>query len=120
MIDLLNIIGIGTAYAAGAAHAGTTQTTGQSIMSMLPMLLAFVLIFYFLLIRPQSKRQKEHKQLVSQLEKGDEIVTSGGVLGKVEKVADDFLQLIIAKDVSINIQRSSVSMVLPKGTIEGI
>jgi len=83
---------------------------------LLPMVIIFVL-FYFMLIRPQMKRAKEHKQMVDALQVGDEVVTGGGVLGKVTKVADAYVTLEIAKDTRIVVQRPSIQTVLPKGSI---
>jgi preprotein translocase subunit YajC len=83
---------------------------------LLPMVVIFVL-FYFMLIRPQMKRAKEHKQMVDALQVGDEVVTGGGVLGKVTKVADAYVTLEIAKDTRIVVQRPSIQTVLPKGSI---
>lgn len=84
---------------------------------LLPMLVIFA-AFYFLLIRPQQKRQKAHSQLVAGLSVGDEVVTAGGILGKVTAVSDHYVTLRIADDVEIKIQKSTVSAVVPKGTIE--
>lgn len=75
-------------------------------------------LFYFLLIRPQNKKQKEHRQMVEALASGDEIVTSGGVLGKVTDVGDQFLAVEIADNVTVKIQRHTVAAVLPKGTVK--
>ncbi|MEW4982689.1 MAG: preprotein translocase subunit YajC [Cycloclasticus sp.] len=78
--------------------------------------IALIIIFYFLLIRPQQKRNKQHKQLVSSSKKGDEIVTTGGVLGKITEVGDHFLTLEIGTNMSVQITKSSISAVMPKGT----
>lgn len=83
----------------------------------LPMIVIFV-AFYFLLIRPQQKRQKAHTELISGLSTGDEVVTAGGVLGKVTGVSDHYATLQIAENVEIKVQKSTVSAVVPKGTIE--
>ena len=80
----------------------------------------FVLIFYFLLWRPQSKRAKEHKALLAALEKGSEVVTSGGILGRVTKVTDDFAIIKVTDGVEFPVQKQAVSAVLPKGTIKSI
>ncbi|MDX1452076.1 MAG: preprotein translocase subunit YajC [Oleiphilaceae bacterium] len=80
----------------------------------------FILIFYFLMWRPQSKRAKEHRNLVSGLSKGDEVVTSGGVAGKVTKVTDDFVMLEVAEGVEMKIQKVAVASALPKGTLKSI
>ncbi len=98
--------------AAQTAGAGGPST----LQGLLPMVALFV-IFYFLLIRPQQKRQKEHKNMVSGLTKGDEVVTMGGVLGKIKEVDDNFITLEIAKDVIIRVQRQSVQAMMPKGTV---
>jgi len=90
-------------------------SAGSGIMSFLPMIALFV-IFYFLLIRPQQKRQKEHKTMVAGMAKGDEVVTMGGVLGKVIAVDDNFLTVEIAKGTEIRVQRMSVQAMMPKGT----
>ncbi|MXY52229.1 MAG: preprotein translocase subunit YajC [Gammaproteobacteria bacterium] len=78
----------------------------------------FIAIFYFLLIRPQSKRRKEHQALVASLDKGDEVVTAGGVAGLVTNVDDDFVKVRIAPNVEIRVQKSSVGATLPKGTLK--
>ena len=77
-----------------------------------------ILIFYFILIRPQSKRAKEHRELVSQLSKGDEIVTNGGMLGKITDVNEQFVTLEVADNVQLKIQRQAVATVLPKGSLK--
>ena len=84
---------------------------------MLPLLLIFV-VFYFLLIRPQAKRAKEHKAMVAPLAVGDEVVTSGGILGRVTEVGDQFLTVEIADGVRVKVQRHTVTSVLPKGTLK--
>lgn len=104
---------ISDALADGAAAA----TEGASFMGMLPLLLIFVL-FYFMLIRPQTKRAKEHKNMVAELSKGDEVVTNGGLLGRVTDVGESFLTVKIAKDVEVKVQKQSVSALVPKGTMK--
>jgi preprotein translocase subunit YajC len=86
-------------------------------MGMLPLVLMFVLL-YFLLLRPQMKRAKEHKQMLSSLQKGDEVVTSGGTLGKVTNVGDSYVKVEIAPEVEITVQKPSIQTLLPKGTIK--
>ena len=99
------------------AVAQTADAAGPStLQSLLPMVALFV-IFYFLLIRPQQKRQKEHKNMVSGLTTGDEVVTMGGVLGKIKSVDDNFITLEVAKDVEIRVQRQSVQAMMPSGTV---
>ncbi len=96
---------------------------GDSAPSMLPMIFTMVLIFgvmYFMVIRPQSKRRKEHQALVAALSEGDEVVASGGIVGRVTGLAEQFVTLEVANDVKLKVQRHSVSTILPKGTIKGI
>ncbi len=109
---------ISDAIAEAAPAAGAAQTGDPLASLLLP--IGLVVLFYFFLIRPQSKRQKEHRQMVSELQKGEEVITSGGILGKITGVNDDFITLEIAKDVSLNIQRSAVQTVMPKGTIKDL
>ncbi len=99
---------------AAAAAGGDMQS---SLMSMLPLLLMFV-VLYFVMIRPQMKKQKEHKTMIDALAKGDEIITAGGFLGKVSKLGDSFLSIELANGVEVQMQRSAVVQVLPKGTIK--
>ena len=98
-------------------------TEGNALMGMLPIILMFV-ILYFLMIRPQMKRQKEHRNLIAALAKGDEVVTAGGMLGKVTKVNDSYVTVEVSeladKPVEVIMQKSSVSTVLPKGTIKAL
>ena len=99
---------------AAAAAGGDMQS---SLMSMLPLLLMFV-VLYFVMIRPQMKKQKEHKAMIDALAKGDEIVTAGGFLGKVSKLGDGYLNVEIANGVEVQMQRSAVIQVLPKGSMK--
>jgi len=89
----------------------------SSLMSMLPLVLMFV-VLYFVMIRPQMKKQKEHRAMIDALAKGDEVVTAGGMLGKVAKLGDSNLGLEVANGVEVQIQRSAVVQVLPKGSIK--
>ena len=89
----------------------------DNIMGMLPLILMFVLL-YFLLLRPQMRRAKEQKQMIASLQKGDEVVTSGGTLGRVTKISDNYVNVEIAPNVEITVQRPSVQTLLPKGTIK--
>ena len=86
-------------------------------MSFLPLIIIFG-IFYFLLIRPQTKRAKEHKAMIAAVSKGDEVVSNGGILGKVIHVGDSFVTLEIAKETEIKIQKQAVATLMPKGTIK--
>jgi preprotein translocase subunit YajC len=101
------------------AWAQGTAAPSDPLFSMLPLVLLFV-VFYFFLIRPQSKRQKEHKEMVAKLAVGDEIVTAGGVLGRVTEVGDQFVQVEVADGVRIRVQRHTIGGVMPKGTIKSV
>ena len=85
-------------------------------MSFLPLILIFV-VFYFVLISPQTKKQKEHQEMVNALEVGNEVVTAGGILGKIQEMNENYVQLEISENVTIKIQRQTISSLLPKGTI---
>jgi preprotein translocase subunit YajC len=101
------------AWAQGAA------APANPLISMLPLVLIFV-VFYFFLIRPQTKRQKEHREMVAKLAVGDEIVTAGGVLGRVTELGDQFLEVEVASGVRIKVQRHTVGAVMPKGTMKSV
>lgn len=88
-----------------------------TLQSMLPLVLMFV-VLYFVMIRPQMKKQKEHRAMIDALAKGDEVVSGGGILGKVAKLGDTYVSLEVAPNVEIQIQRSAVVQVLPKGSIK--
>lgn len=105
---------ISNAYAqtAGAAAGGMSSLT-----EMLPLVLMFV-VLYFIMIRPQMKKQKEHKAMIDALGKGDEVVTGGGLLGRITKVDEQYVSVEIAGNVVVQLQRSAVVQVLPKGTIK--
>ena len=90
---------------------------GQSILSALMLPLLLLVVFYFLLIRPQNKRAKEPKEMLSKVAAGDEVATTGGLLGKVVEVGDQFLTLEIASGVNVQLQKFPVAQVLPKGTV---
>jgi len=90
-------------------------TEANPLMSFLPLILIFV-VFYFLLIRPQTKRAKEHKTMVAGLAKGDEVVTNGGLLGRITAVGENFVQLKVAENVEVKIQKQAVANLMPKGT----
>lgn len=100
------------------ADTGAAQPAAGGLTGSLIMIVGFVVIFYFMLWRPQSKRAKEHRELVSSIGKGDEVMTNGGVLGRVSEVNDDFITLAIAANVEIQMQKGSVASVLPKGTLK--
>ena len=88
-------------------------------IGFLPIILMFVLL-YFLMIRPQMKRSKEQKQMVEALQKGDEVITAGGVLGRITRIGDAYVSLEVAPNTEISIQRAAVQMLLPKGTLKSI
>lgn len=99
------------------AQSGSAQ--GGGIESMLLIVLMFG-VLYFLMIRPQMKRAKEHKAMIEALQKGDEVVSAGGILGRVSKLNENYVTLEIANGVEVQIQRSAVQVVLPKGTIKNL
>ena len=103
------------------SNAWAQAPAGQPdpFMSFLPLILIFV-IFYFLLIRPQSKRAKEHKKMVSELKAGDEVVTGGGLLGRITEVGDQFIKVEVADGVFLKVQRQTVVGVMPKGTFKSV
>ncbi|MGA0572144.1 preprotein translocase subunit YajC [Variovorax sp. VNK109] len=104
-----------------AQTAPAATASGGGIMSqlggMLPLVLMFV-VLYFVMIRPQMKRQKEHRAMIDALAKGDEVATAGGLLGKVTKLGDSYVSVEVATGVEVQLQRSAVVQVLPKGTIK--
>jgi preprotein translocase subunit YajC len=110
---------INAAWAAGGGGGDSGAHHGNPILQFLP-LIVLVVLFYFLLIRPQMKRSKQQRQMISNLSKGDEVVTSGGVAGRIEEVGDNFLEVEIAQGTKIKVQRQSVSSVLPKGTLKDL
>ena len=105
---------ISDAYAQAAAGS---PTLSGNLTSFLPIILMFV-VLYFLMIRPQMKRQKEQKAMMEALAKGDEVVTAGGMLGKITRVVDNFVTLEIANGTEVVVQRTSITTLLPKGTIK--
>ncbi|MEK6592968.1 MAG: preprotein translocase subunit YajC [Pseudomonadota bacterium] len=104
---------ISQAWAQGAG------TPGGGMESMLLIVLMFV-VLYFLMIRPQMKRAKEHKTMIEALQKGDEVITGGGMLGRISKINENYATLEIADNVEVQVQRAAVQLVLPKGTIKNI
>lgn len=114
IVELPVFISSAFAQTAPAAAGGDMQS---SLMSMLPLVLMFV-VLYFVMIRPQMKKTKEHRAMIDALAKGDEVATAGGVLGKVTKLSDSYVTLEVATGVEIQIQRSAVVQVLPKGSIK--
>jgi len=100
------------------AWAQTAAPTGPGGLTMPLMMVVFVVIFYFLLIRPQQKKAKEHQALITKLSSGDEVVTTGGLLGKVVEVGDNFLTLEVADGVRVKVQKFQVASLMPKGTLK--
>jgi preprotein translocase subunit YajC len=105
---------IGTAYAQSAGGA-----PGSEFMTLLPMIGIFV-VFYFLLIRPQQKRAKEQKAMMGALQKGDEVVTAGGIVGKVTKLDENYVTLQVAGGQEIGFQRNAITALLPKGSLKQV
>jgi preprotein translocase subunit YajC len=105
------------AQTAPSPTGGTDSIFGGGLMGMLPFILMFV-VLYFIMIRPQMKRQKEQKAMIEAIAKGDEVVTTGGLLGKVTKLGETFLHVEVANGVEIQVQRNAVVQVMPKGTIK--
>lgn len=105
---------ISNAYAAASNGAPTADA------SSFILLIGFVVIFYFFLIRPQNKRAKQHRQLIANISKGDEIVTNGGLLGRITKVTDDFVVLALNDNIEATIQKSYIASVVPKGTMKSV
>lgn len=110
----MNFSPIATAYAATADAGGGSDSM---IFQFLPLIVIFA-IFYFLLIRPQSKKAKAQRDMVAAIGKGDEVVSSGGLVGRVMQAGEEYLQIEIAENTIVKIQRSAVTMVLPKGTLK--
>ncbi|HET9642211.1 MAG TPA: preprotein translocase subunit YajC [Burkholderiaceae bacterium] len=106
---------ISEAFAQGAPAAATGGESG--LLGMLPLVLMFV-VLYFVMIRPQMKRQKEQKAMIEALAKGDEVVTSGGMLGRITKLGESFISLEVASGIELQVQRSAVVQVLPKGSLK--
>jgi preprotein translocase subunit YajC len=101
------------------AYAQASPAASDPIMTFLPMVAIFV-AFYFFLIRPQQKRAKETRAMLGALQVGDEIVISGGIAGKVKKLSDNYLDLEVADNVEIKVQRAAVQLLLPKGTLKSL
>ena len=111
------LVFISSAFAKTAPAAAGGGDMMSSLTSMLPLVLMFV-VLYFVMIRPQMKRQKEHRAMIDALAKGDEVATAGGLLGKVSKLGEGYMTLELAPGIEVQVQRSAVVQVLPKGTIK--
>lgn len=101
------------------AHAQTAAAAAPGLTDFLPLIIIFIL-FWFMLIRPQMKRAKEQKKMLSELQKGDEVVTASGQVGKITKLGDQYVSLEIADGVTTHIQKQSIQTLLPKGTIKSL
>jgi len=104
---------ISDAIAAAPATAGQGDPLASLILPI-----GLIVLFYFFLIRPQSKRQKEHKEMVNSLQKGEEVITTGGILGKITNISENFVTLEISQDARIHVQKNSIQAIMPKGTIK--
>lgn len=111
-MSLLDIL-VSPAAAQAAGAPGQPSMLG----SILPLVIIFI-VFWFLLLRPQMKRAKEHRELLAKLQKGDEVITSGGLAGRIEDLGESFVTVEVADKVSIKVQRGAVTAVLPKGTLK--
>jgi preprotein translocase subunit YajC len=101
------------------AHAQTAAAAAPGLTDFLPLIIIFIL-FWFMLIRPQMKRAKEQKKMLSELQKGDEVVTASGQVGKITKLGDQYVSLEIADGVTTHVQKQSIQTLLPKGTIKSL
>jgi preprotein translocase subunit YajC len=108
---------ISEAFAQAAPAATTSESPMGALGSMLPLVLMFV-VLYFVMIRPQMKRQKEQKAMIDAIAKGDEVVLGGGILGKVSKLGETYMHVEVASGIEIQVQRTAVVQVLPKGTVK--
>ena len=99
------------------AQAGDAAGQPNPLLSFLPLLVLFA-VFYFMLIRPQMRRAKEQRTMISALAKGDEVVTNGGIAGRIDDIGDSFVTLEVASNVKVKLQKNAISMVLPKGSLK--
>jgi preprotein translocase subunit YajC len=113
------MVSISELFISNAYAEGAPAPQGGGFLDFLP-LIALLAVFYFLILRPQQKRAKEHKALIDALQKGDEVVTIGGVLGKVTKVGEENVGVEIAENVVVQVQKMAIQNVLPKGTIKAL
>ena len=104
---------------AHAQTAGAAADPTGGLMSLLPMILMFV-VLWFLMVRPQMKKAKEHKALIAALQKGDEVVTQGGIIGRIVKVGESYVTVEIAEGTEVVVQKPSIGLVLPKGTLKSL
>jgi preprotein translocase subunit YajC len=112
------VVFISSAFAQTApAAAATGGGIESSLMSMLPLVLMFV-VLYFVMIRPQMRKQKEHRAMIEAIAKGDEVVTAGGLIGKISKMGESYVSVELTQGVEVQMQRSAIVQVLPKGTVK--
>lgn len=119
-MSLLSFLGVSTAHAETTTATTTAVSQQGSFLSILPMLIIFIAVFYFLLIRPQSKRAKEQRQLLENLALSDEVLTSGGIVGRVTKLRDNYVILLVGKDHEMTFQKNAIVSILPKGTMDSL
>ena len=119
-VALIGALGVTDSFAAAAATTATAPTIQESIMSMAPMLIGILMLFYFMIFRPQQKRQVDHRKLMDSISAGDEIISAGGIVGRIVKVSDDFIRVALDDDVEITLQRGSIIKLLPKGTMKSL
>ena len=100
------------------AYAQAAPAQGDPMTGLILPMVFLAIVFYFLIIRPQSKRNKEHRQLLSDLKKGDEIATAGGLLGKVVKLGENFVEIEVSDGVNVRVQKHAISSFMPKGTLK--
>lgn len=112
----MSIFNVAQAATTSAVHGGAAPQGGM--FSSLIFIIGLFAIMYFLLWRPQSKRAKEHRELLSAVSKGDEVITTGGIVGKIVKVTDNFVTLTVSQTVTIQLQKQAISSILPKGTMK--
>ncbi len=108
---------ITSAFAQTAPAAAPAGGIGATLLNLMPLVLMFV-VLYFLMIRPQLKKQKEHRAMIDALAAGDEVITAGGVLGKITKIGDTYVSVELSSNVQVQLQRSAIIQVLPKGTLK--
>jgi preprotein translocase subunit YajC len=119
IIGLMGALSVVDVVAAATANA-TPPTFQESILSMAPMLIGILMLFYFMIFRPQQKRQNDQRKLMEGLGAGDEIITAGGMVGRIVKLSDDFIRIALADNVEITLQRGSILKILPKGTMKSL
>lgn len=120
ILGFVGLVGASDVLAAAAAGSSAAPTAQESIMSMAPMLIGILLLFYFMIFRPQQKKQSDHRKLMESLSPGDEIISVGGMVGRIVKMSDDFIRIALDDDVEITLQRGAIAKVLPKGTMKSL